>query len=101
VALEAQNKLPDALAAYQLVATSFKDEPVSEMARLGKARTHEASKQFEQALAIYDEFAKSTSPSQNARKAAELRDTLLSKHPELSKPASLTNSVNVVAPSPK
>lgn len=101
VALEAQNKLPDALAAYQLVATSFKEEPVSELARLGKARTHEASKQFEQALAIYDEFTKSTSPSQNGRKAAELRDTLLSKHPELAKPASLTNSVNVVAPGAK
>lgn len=101
VSLEAQNKLPDAIAAYQLVATSFKDEPVSEMARLGKARTHESSKQFEQALAIYDEFTKSTSQSPNARKAAELRDTLLSKHPELSKPASLTNSVNVVAPAAK
>lgn len=98
MSLEAQNKLPEALAAFQNVITSFRDEPVSEMARLGKARTHESSKQFDQALAIYDEFTKATNPSQNARKASELRDMLLSKHPELSRPATLTNSVNVVAP---
>lgn len=101
VALESQNKLPDALSAYQNVIASFKDDAVSEMARIGKARVHEFSNQFDQALAIYDEFSKSTQQSQTARRAAELREQLLTKHPELSRPVSMTNSVNVVAPAAK
>lgn len=92
--LDAQNKLQEAAAAYQNVISRFKDAPVYELARMGRARIHEASNQPEQALAIYDEMTKSTSAT--AGNAAGRREALLIKFPNLSKPQSGTNTINVV-----
>lgn len=98
-ALDAQNKLPEAATAYQTVIARFPSDPAAGQARLGKARVLEASGQFEQALALCDELARSSALSSAAREAASLREAILAKHPELSRPQSVTNSINVV-PSP-
>ena len=96
VSLDAQNKVPEALAAYQVLISRFPNEPTASQARLGKARLHEVSNQFDQALAIYEEMSKGAAMSSASRQAASQREALLAKHPELARPQSLTNTVNVL-----
>jgi predicted negative regulator of RcsB-dependent stress response len=100
-ALDAENKTNEALAAYQRVIGSFSTEPVAAQARLAKARLHESAGQFPQALAIYDELGRTASGSgMTMQLAAMARAQLLQAHPELDKPAVMTNAVNVAAPAP-
>jgi TolA-binding protein len=95
---DAENKSAEAVAAYQRVIGSFGTEPVAAQARLAKALLHEAANQPEQALALYDELAKSPTAGAEAQAAMVARARLLQKHPELDKPAVMTNNVKVAAP---
>lgn len=96
--LDAENKTNDAMAAYQRVITSFKDEPVAVHAKLSKARLHEAANQPKEALALYDELGKNQSSMFGLQSAMVARAQLLAAHPELDKPLVTTNAVNVVPP---
>jgi predicted negative regulator of RcsB-dependent stress response len=96
--LDAENKSAEAMASYQRVITAFKDEPAAAHAKLAKARLHEAAGQFKEALALYDEIGKGQSSMVALQSAMMARSQLLTAHPELDKPAVLTNAVNVLTP---
>ncbi|KAB2661052.1 MAG: tetratricopeptide repeat protein [Verrucomicrobia bacterium] len=92
---DAENKLTDALKAYAGVVAAPSGAPFANQARLAKASLHEALKQPKEALALYDEIVASKS-SALANDALQRKSTLLRAHPELDKPATLTNSVKVL-----
>lgn len=98
--LDAEKGGNEALTAYQAAIAHPNGQLVANRARLSKARLHESLKQPQEALALYDEVSKSKDRDLLSdafiRKAALLR-----AHPELNKPASLTNSVNVLPAAPK
>jgi predicted negative regulator of RcsB-dependent stress response len=92
---DAENNLPEALKAYEVVITLPANEAVLAQARLAKARVFEALNQPKEALALYNEVAKSGG-STLASDATIRRAQLLQKHPEFDLPASVTNTVNVL-----
>jgi tetratricopeptide (TPR) repeat protein len=97
--LDAENKVQEALEAYQRV-IRLEDSPMLSMqARLAKARLHESLGQPTEALRLYDGMTDSTASS-GAAEARIRRADLLRKHPELAPLPTMTNTVEVVAPTP-
>ncbi len=99
-AQEAQGK-PDAVAAYQSVATKYANSPVAANAKLALGRIHETQKQPEQALRIYNELltprpgaqpGEPTNPEAEARKEALMR-----KDPQLNTNAPASTATAPVA----
>ncbi|MGZ8940343.1 MAG: tetratricopeptide repeat protein [Limisphaerales bacterium] len=85
-AQEAQNK-PEAVAAYQNVATSFSKSAVADDAKLALARIHEQKNEPAEALRIYNEILAPRSGALQMeapnRTATDRKDALLRAHPEL------------------
>jgi tetratricopeptide (TPR) repeat protein len=100
--LEAQNKLKEAQAGYQHVATAYPDSSVADDAKLSLARVYNLEKQPDQALRLYNELL---TPRPGAppgelgnREAYERKEALLRANPNLN-----TNNippVRVLAPAP-
>ena len=95
--LDAENKLSEAVSAYQAVITFPSAGALANQARLAKARVHETLKQPKEALALYDAISRSESPTL-ANDAMMRKAALLRLHPELEKPAISTNSINILPP---
>ncbi|MGC8990425.1 MAG: tetratricopeptide repeat protein [Verrucomicrobiia bacterium] len=81
--LDAQDKIDEAMSAYQRVINQFPAEPAAARARLHLAIIHEQKNQPEQALRLYDELNKPNVFGSVAAEAANRRERLLRKHPEL------------------
>jgi len=92
--LEGANKLDEALQGYQRVVVSYSTEPEAAQAQLAMALLHEAKKQDDQALKIYDEIDRARRQSVWGMEAKMRRDLLLARNPQLA-PASL-----IVPPAP-
>jgi len=86
--LEAVNKLEEALQGYQRVVVSYSTEPEAAQAQLAMALLHEAKKQDDQALKIYDEILRGRRQSVWAMEANMRRDLLIARNPQLA-PANL------------
>ena len=95
-AQEAQNKLNEAQASYQNVATAYASSAVAERAKLSLARIYEERKQPDQALRIYNELLAPRAGAQPGemgnRDAFQRKEALLRDHPEL--------NANVPPPAP-
>ena len=107
VCLDAMDKTAEALEAYQKVATQYASDPVAARARMARARLLEAQGKASDALALYEEVSKGGTMGAMSQQAAMRREQLLQKHPELVKPAvvtnaaeaaTLTNAIKVIAP---
>lgn len=81
--LDAQDKIEEAMSAYQRVINQFPAEPAAARARLHLAIIHEQKNQPDQALRLYDELNKPNVFGSVAAEAANRRERLLRKHPEL------------------
>lgn len=81
-ALDAQNKLADAVAAYARFISGFATDALVPQARLSKALIHESLKQYPEAVALYDDLSKDTT-SMAAQEASTRRAALIQAHPEL------------------
>jgi outer membrane protein assembly factor BamD (BamD/ComL family) len=105
--LEAQDKIDEAFAAYQHVVTRFPNSAVFGQAKLALARLHAGRNEPAQALKIYEEFTRSSSPSVWGSEALRRREQLLAQHPDLAKtnapaatPAPTTNVLELVPSNP-
>jgi tetratricopeptide (TPR) repeat protein len=87
-AQEAQNKLNEAQASYQNVATAYANTAVVDDAKLALARIFDLQKKPDQALRLYNELLAPRPGAQPGEtpnaKAFEKREALLRAHPELS-----------------
>jgi predicted negative regulator of RcsB-dependent stress response len=83
--LDAQDKTNEAFAAYQDVAARYPNSGAFGQAKLALARLYEARNEPAQALKIYEEFARSPSPTVWASEAAQRREQLIALHPDLAK----------------
>ena len=87
-AQEAQNKLSEAQAGYQNVATAYSNSAVADDAKLSLARIYDMQKKPDQALRLYNELLAPRPGAQpgEARNAAAAarKEALLREHPELS-----------------
>lgn len=81
--LDAQDKVEEAMSAYQRVINQYPTEPAAARARLHLAIIHEQKNQPQQALRLYDELNKPNVFGSVAAEAANRRERLLRKHPEL------------------
>lgn len=82
--LDAQNKLDEAIAAYDDLIKRFATESVADQARLSLARILESKNQPEKALKLYDEVMGGAGARTGyGSEAANLREKLLAKHPNL------------------
>ncbi len=84
-ALESQGKAAEALAAYQAITTRFPTSSVITQAKLALGRLHEQKQQLAEAYKLYDEIAKPGTYSTWTDQAAQRKELLLRKHPELGK----------------
>jgi tetratricopeptide (TPR) repeat protein len=86
-AQEAQNKLNEAQASYQNVATAYASSSVADEAKLSLARVFELRKQADQALRVYNELLVPRPGAQPGeagnREAFQRKEALLRAHPEL------------------
>lgn len=84
--LDAQDKVDEAIAKYQDVITRFADDAVAGQARFALGRIHESRKQPENALRMYDEVLRDREAMFGSvgQAAAQAREELLRRHPELS-----------------
>ncbi len=97
---DAENKMKEALAAYDGVIAAPTGAAFANQARLAKARVHESMNQPKEAIALYD-VVLATKTSSLANEALIRKANLLRVHPELDKPAILTNTLKVLpAPAP-
>ncbi len=95
--LDAENKLTEALGAYQAIINLPAAASLANQARLAKARLHETLKQPQEAMALYDQIARSESPAL-ANDAMIRKAALVRLHPELDKPAMSTNTIKILPP---
>lgn len=96
--LDAENKLPEALAAYQRVADYPGGKYLASLARLSMARIQESQGKPKEALSLYDAILRVPN-SAAAQEASQLRSALLRTHPELvPAPVPVTNSAPVITP---
>ncbi len=96
VALESQGKTAEALTAYQTFPTRYPGSSVLTQAKFALARLNEEKKQFSEAYKLYEEVAKPGTFSTWADQAAQRKEQLLMKHPELGK----TNAPPAIKPPP-
>ncbi|MSU33515.1 MAG: tetratricopeptide repeat protein [Pedosphaera sp.] len=96
---DAMGKAAEALTGYNSLLQRFPSQSVANHARLAKAGLLESMNQPAETLAVFDEMTKAGQFSPVSQQAAMRRELLLQKHPELNKTQSVTNSVNVSAPS--
>jgi predicted negative regulator of RcsB-dependent stress response len=94
-ALDAQDKATEALAAYQSVLTRFPDAAVGGQVKLAMARINESKNQPAQALKLYDELTRATSLSAWSSEAAQKRELLLARNPELAAEAAKAAAAKV------
>ncbi|MBI3191474.1 MAG: tetratricopeptide repeat protein [Pedosphaera parvula] len=85
--LDEMNKVDEAIAAYQGVASAYGTDPVVHRAKLAMALLYVTKKQPAQAVKIYEELSRTTPPTTLNSEARLLLDDLIKRHPEL-KPAS-------------
>ncbi len=85
---EAQNKINEAQASYQNVATAYSNSSLADDAKIALARIYEAQKKPDQALRIYNELLApkpGAQPGETRNTAAfQKKEALLRLHPELS-----------------
>jgi tetratricopeptide (TPR) repeat protein len=93
--LDAQGKLPEAIAAYQEVTTRYATSSVAPQAKLALARAQDAANKPDLALKIYDEMANPANFTAFSTEANDLREQLLAKHPELKPASTLIKPVSV------
>jgi tetratricopeptide (TPR) repeat protein len=82
-ALDALDRIEQAIPRYHEVINRFPEESVASQARLALARIHESRQQPEAALRLYDEVLRDRDPGPFAQLAAQQREGLLRRHPEL------------------
>lgn len=84
---EAQNKINEAQASYQSVATAYANSSVADDAKLALARIFESQKKPDQALRLYNELLAPRPGAQPGQiphgQAYERKEALLRQHPEL------------------
>jgi tetratricopeptide (TPR) repeat protein len=84
---EAQNKVTDAQASYQNVATAYANSSVADDAKLAQARIYEEQKKPDQALRLYNDLLAprpGAQPGEMGNPAAfQKKEALLRLHPEL------------------
>lgn len=90
VCLDALDKTNEALAAYQGVINRYPKDPVAIQAKLALARLHEAGNQLDLALKLYEELSRTDHASAWSSDAAERREYVLLRHPELVEPRTPT-----------
>jgi len=81
--LDALDQVDAALGAYQAVVNQFPDEAVAARARLAMAILHETKNQPEQAYRIYDELSKQAGAGSIVSEAAQRREKLEQRFPQL------------------
>ena len=92
--------MTEALSAYDGVIAAPTGAAYANQARLAKARIHESMNHPKEAIALYD-VVLGTKTSALANEALIRKANLLRVHPELDKPAILTNTLKVLpAPAP-
>lgn len=96
VAVESQGRTAEALTAYQSIATRYPNSSVLTQAKFAMARLHEEKKQLAEAYKLYEEVAKPGTFSTWADQAAQRKEQLSLKHPELGK----TNAPPAIKPPP-
>ena len=97
--LDAQEKIPEAIAAYERVVARHSRDPVANRARLALATVFEEQDKPADALRIYDVMADEAGFNEQGFEASARRERLLRLHPELAPPApAVTNAVNVASP---
>ena len=85
VALESQGKTAEALTAYQNFSARYPASGVLTQAKFALARLTEQKNQFAEAYKLYEEIGKAGPFSTWVEQAAQRKDHLLMKHPELAK----------------
>ena len=98
--LEAQGKTTEATAKYQDIVSNYAQDPVAPPARLALARLYEMQDKPEQALKAYELLARPGAQDVWAGEAAQRREQLLAKFPNLARPVSPVLTSNAF-PSPK
>lgn len=98
---EAQGKLNEAAAKYQELISNYGQDPLVPQARLTLARIYEAQNKPEQALKTYDLVARPGAQDVWAGEAAQRREQLLAKFPNLApvSPVVTTNQTPRLIPS--
>jgi len=83
VCLDAQNRAPEARAAYQAVLDRYPNAAVADQARMALAFLHETEGRVQEALRLYNDLTAAGVPSSWATLATTRKEQLLLKHPEL------------------
>jgi len=98
--LDAQDKVDEAITAYQRVVSDFSGTPASARAKFALALIHETRNQPEQALRIYDELSTGRKFGRASMEASVKREALLKLHPELAPKTNVAVTlppINVIA----
>ncbi|MBK9138235.1 MAG: tetratricopeptide repeat protein [Verrucomicrobia bacterium] len=83
--LDALDQKEEALAAYQQLVSRFPDDVLVSRAKIAAAALHEAKGQPEQALRLLEELSRPGASSTGAMEAAQRKQQLLQRHPQLVK----------------
>jgi predicted negative regulator of RcsB-dependent stress response len=96
--LDAQDKVKEAIAAYEQTIATYSDDPAADRARLALATLYEDQNQPKEALRLYDQMTDNAGFSRMAFEATTRRQQLLAQHPELAPPPTNAVPAAVIAP---
>ena len=96
--LDAQDKVKEAIAAYEQTIATYSDDPAADRARLALATLYEDQNQPKEALRLYDQMTDNAGFSRMAFEATTRRQQLLAQHPELAPPPTNAAPAAVIAP---
>lgn len=96
--LDAQDKVDEAVTAYEQTIATWSHDPVADRARLALATLYEDQDQPADALRVYDQMTDSMTFSEASFQATTRRQQLLAQHPELAPEPTNAPPAAAVAP---